>query len=111
MQLIKTIIRPQKLTEVQDALNELPVSGMTISEVLGRGRTPGVTTVYRGVAYVSRTRRQMQIEVIVADDVTDDAVRAILKAARTGRAGDGVIVVTPITDSYRIRTGDWEGTS
>jgi nitrogen regulatory protein P-II 1 len=108
MQLIKTIIRPHKLEEVQDALNQLPVSGMTISEVVGRGRTAGATTVYRGVEYVARTRPQMQIEVIVADDVTDDAVRAILKAARTGRAGDGLIVVTPITGSYRIRTGDWE---
>lgn len=108
MQLIKTIIRPQKLEEVQDALNRLPISGMTISEVVGRGQTPGATTIYRGVEYISRTRRQMQIEVIVADEVTDDAVRAILKAARTGRAGDGVIVVTPITGSYRIRTGDWE---
>ena len=108
MQLIKTIIRPQKLEEVQDALTRLPVSGMTISEVIGRGRTPGATRVYRGVAYVSRTRRQMQIEVIVPDEVTDDAVRAILTAARTGRAGDGVIVVTPISGSYRIRTGDWE---
>jgi nitrogen regulatory protein P-II 1 len=109
MQLIKTIIRPQKLAEVQDALNELPVSGMTISEVVGRGRTPGATTVYRGVEYVARTRRQMQIEVIVSDDVADDAVRAILKAARTGKAGDGLVVITPVTDSYRIRTGDWEG--
>jgi nitrogen regulatory protein P-II 1 len=108
MQLIKTIIRPQKLQEVQRALNQLPVSGMTISEVIGRGQTPGAAIVFRGVEYISRTQRQMQLEVIVADDVTDDAVRAILKAARTGRAGDGVIVVTPITDSYRIRTGDWE---
>jgi nitrogen regulatory protein P-II 1 len=108
MQLIKTIIRPQKLQEVQRALNQLPVSGMTISEVIGRGQSPGAAIVFRGVEYISRTQRQMQLEVIVADDVTDDAVRAILKAARTGRAGDGVIVVTPITDSYRIRTGDWE---
>jgi len=108
MQLIKTIIRPQKLGDVQDALNQLPVSGMTILEVVGRGRTPGVTTVYRGVEYISRTRRQMQIEVIVADEVTDDAVRAIRKAARTGRPGDGLIVITPIAASYRIRTGDWE---
>jgi nitrogen regulatory protein P-II 1 len=109
MQLIKTIIRPHKLEEVQDALNQLPVSGMTISEVVGRGRSPGVTTVVcRGVEYRSRTQRQLQLELIVADEVTDDAVRAILKAARTGRAGDGVIVVTPVTGSYRIRTGDWE---
>jgi nitrogen regulatory protein P-II 1 len=108
MQLIKTIIRPQKLQEVQHALNQLPVSGMTICEVIGRGQSPGATLVFRGVEYIARTRRQMQLEVIVADEVTDEAVRAILKAARTGRAGDGVIVVTPITDSYRIRTGDWE---
>ena len=108
MQLIKTIIRPQKLQEVQRALNQLPVSGMTISEVIGRGQTAGAPIVFRGVEYISRTQRQMQLEVIVADEVTDDAVRAILKAARTGRAGDGVVVVTPITDSYRIRTGDWE---
>lgn len=108
MQLIKTIIRPQKLGDVQDALNLLPVTGMTISEVVGRGRTPGATTVYRGVEYVARTRPQMQIEVIVPDDLADDTVRAILKAARTGKAGDGLVVITPVTDSYRIRTGDWE---
>jgi len=108
MQLIKTIIRPHKLEEVQNALNGLPISGMTISEVVGRGCSPGVETVYRGVQYISRTRRQMQIELIVSDDMIDDAVRAILQAARTGRAGDGLIVVTPVTESYRIRTGDWE---
>jgi nitrogen regulatory protein PII len=108
MQLIKTIIRPHKLEEVQHALNGLPISGMTISEVVGSGRSPGVATVYRGVQYVTRTRRQMQIEVIVSDELTDDTVRAILGAARTGSAGDGVIIVTPVTGSYRIRTGDWE---
>jgi nitrogen regulatory protein PII len=109
MQLIKTIIRPQKLEEVQEALNELRVSGMTISEVLGRGEGPGVTKVHRGVEYIDRMRRQTQIEFIVADDVAEDAVRAILKTARTGAVGDGVIVITPIAGSYHIRTGDWSG--
>ena len=88
MQLIKTIIRPHKLEEVQDALNQLPVSGMTISEVIGRGRTPGATTVYRGVEYVSRTRRQMQIEVIVADDV-GNAVWRVAAAAQHRGSGLG----------------------
>ena len=109
MQLIKTIFHPHKLEEVQHALNDLHVSSMTISEVIGNAEGTGVTKVYRGVAYVERTRRQIQIEFIVTDDATDDAVRAILKAARTGTADDGVIWITPMTGSYNIRTGNWAG--
>ena len=109
MQLIRTIVRPDKLEEVQKALEKIPVPGMTVMEVRGQGRAKGQTGFFRGVEHVISLLPKIQIEVLVDEDLVDDAVRAIMCAARTGEVGDGIVFVTPVSDSYRIRTGDWAG--
>ena len=109
MQLIKTIIRPDKVDDVKDALTRLHVSGMTVTEVRGHGSQKGHTTVYRGQEYQVSLLPKMQIETVVADHLVDDAVKAIMQAARTGEIGDGRVFVTDIKASYKIRTGEREG--
>src|SRR4051812_36246426 len=109
MQLIKTIIRPHKLEAVRDALSRLPVSGMTISEVLGKGAGRRQTQVYRGREYVVTFTPGMQVELVVSEDMAHETIGVIMAAARTGAAGDGIVYVTDVTDTYRIRTGDWQG--
>src|SRR5262245_41175109 len=109
MQLIRTIVRPDKLEDVQKALEKLPVPGMTVMEVRGQGRAEGQIGFFRGVEAVISLLPKTQIELLVNEDLVDAAVRAIMGAARTGTVGDGIVFVSPVSDSYRIRTGDWEG--
>jgi len=106
MKKIEAIIKPFKLDEVKERLRELGVSGMTVYEVKGFGRTGGKTEVYRGSAYVVDFVPKVRIEVAIKDSMTADVVEAITAAARTGKIGDGKIFVTPIDEAIRIRTGE-----
>lgn len=106
MKLLKAIIRPNKVDEVKDALAQLNISGMTVTEVRGHGKQKGHTAIYRGKEYNVSLLPKMQIEVVVANTVADDAIRAIVEAARTGEIGDGRVFVLPVEASYRIRTGE-----
>src|ERR671937_482460 len=106
MQLIKTIIRPNKVDDVKEALGQIKVSGMTVTEVRGHGKQKGHTAVYRGQEYNVSLLPKMQIEVVVPDSMADDAIKAIIEAARTGEIGDGRVFVLPVGESYRIRTGE-----
>ena len=106
MKLIKSIIRPNKVDDVKDALAKLNISGMTVTEVRGHGKQKGHTAVYRGKEYNVSLLPKMQVEVVVSDTIADDAIRAIVEAARTGEIGDGRVFVLPVERSYRIRTGE-----
>jgi len=106
VKLIKTIVRPSKLESVKNALAQLAVSGLTVTEVRGHGRQKGQTAVYRGQEYNVGLLPKIELEVVVLDEVVDAAVKAIMDAARTGEIGDGRVFVFPVTESYRIRTGD-----
>ena len=106
MKLLKAIIRPNKVDDVKDALAKLNLSGMTVTEVRGHGKQKGHTAIYRGKEYNVSLLPKMQIEVVVADAIADDAIRAIVEAARTGEIGDGRVFVLPVEASYRIRTGE-----
>ena len=108
MKLIKAIIRPNKVDDVRDALDTLNVSGMTITEVRGHGKQKGHTAMYRGKEYNVSLLPKMEVELVVPDEVVNDAVQAIMKAARTGEIGDGRVFVMPIGSSYKIRTGENE---
>jgi nitrogen regulatory protein PII len=108
MQLIKAIVRPDKVDDVKDALTKIHVSGMTVSEVRGHGKQKGHTAIYRGKEYQVTLLPKMQIETVVADEVVDAVVEAIIGAARTGEIGDGRVFVTPVSRSYKIRTGESE---
>jgi len=106
MKKIEAIIKPFKLDEVKEALQELGVQGMTVIEAKGYGRQKGHTELYRGAEYVVDFLPKIKIEVVVADDQLDPALEAIVGAARTGRIGDGKIFVSEVTDVLRIRTGE-----
>jgi nitrogen regulatory protein P-II 2 len=106
MKLIKAIIRPNKLEEVKDALTKLNIAGMTVTEVRGHGKQKGHTAVYRGKEYNVSLLPKMEIETVVSDGVVDEAIRAIIGAARTGEIGDGRVFVIPVEQAYRIRTGE-----
>jgi nitrogen regulatory protein P-II 1 len=106
MKRIEAIIKPYKLDEVKSRLRELGISGMTVSEVKGFGRTGGRTEVYRGSAYVVDFVPKMKVEVVIKDSLVHDVVEAITAAARTGKIGDGKIFVTTIDEAVRIRTGE-----
>jgi nitrogen regulatory protein P-II 1 len=106
MKKIEAIIKPHKLDEVKDRLRQLGISGMTVSEVKGFGRTGGKTEVYRGSSYVVDFVPKVRIEIVVKDGMLTDAVQAIASAAKTGKIGDGKIFVTPVDDALRIRTGE-----
>jgi len=106
MKLIKAIVRPNKVDDIKDALDKLHVSGMTVTEVRGHGRQKGHTAVYRGKEYNVSLLPKMEIEVVVADELVDDAIKAIMGAARTGEIGDGRVFVLPVEAGYRIRTGE-----
>ena len=108
MKLIKTIIRPNKVDEVRDALTALNISGMTVTEVRGHGKQKGHTAIYRGKEYNVSLLPKMEVEVVVADTLVDEAIKAIIQAARTGEIGDGRVFVLPVEQSYRIRTGETE---
>jgi nitrogen regulatory protein P-II 1 len=103
---IEAIIKPFKLDEVKDALNELGVKGMTISEVKGFGRQKGHTEIYRGAEYVIDFLPKIKIEVVVEKEMVSKVVEIIQKAARTGKIGDGKIFVLPVEEIIRIRTGE-----
>jgi len=108
MQLIKAIVRPNKLDEVKDALEKVGVAGMTVTEVRGHGQQKGHTAIYRGKEYNVSLLPKMQIETVVADGLVDAAIKAIVGAAKTGEIGDGRVFVTPVAASYKIRTGERE---
>jgi nitrogen regulatory protein P-II 1 len=106
MKKIEAVIKPFKLDEVKEALQELGVQGMTVLEAKGYGRQKGQTELYRGAEYVVDFLPKIKIEVVVADDQLDRAIEAITSAARTGRIGDGKIFVSDVLDVVRIRTGE-----
>ena len=106
MKKIEAIIKPFKLDEVRDRLREAGVSGMTVYEVKGFGRTGGKTEVYRGSAYAVDFVPKVRIEIVVPDGVAADIAAAISAVARTGKIGDGKIFVTPVEEAIRIRTGE-----
>jgi nitrogen regulatory protein P-II 1 len=103
---IEAIIRPFKLDEVKEALHEIGVSGITVTEAKGFGRQKGHTELYRGAEYVVDFLPKVKLEVVVADDQAERVVEAIAVAAQTGRIGDGKIFVTAIESALRIRTGE-----
>lgn len=106
MKLVTAIVKPFKLDEVREALAALGLSGLTVTDVKGFGRQKGHTEVYRGAEYVVDFLPKVKIEALVADDMADRAVEAIVDAARTGRIGDGKIFVTSVEQVVRIRTGE-----
>ena len=106
MKKIEAIIKPFKLDEVKEALHEAGVQGITMTEVKGFGRQRGHTELYRGAEYVVDFLPKIKLEIVVDDDIVDNAVDAILNTARTDRIGDGKIFVTSIDEVIRIRTGE-----
>ena len=106
MRLIKSIVRPNKVDEVREALERLNIAGMTVTDVRGHGRQKGHTAVYRGKEYAVSLLPKVEIEVVVSNDVVEEVIKAIIQAARTGEIGDGRVFVLPVEQSYRIRTGE-----
>jgi nitrogen regulatory protein P-II 1 len=106
MKKIEAIIKPFKLEEVKDALNEIGIQGLNVSEVKGFGRQKGHTEIYRGSEYTVDFLPKMKIETVVPDHQKDAAVAAIIRAAKTGKIGDGKVFITTIEEAYRIRTGE-----
>ncbi len=106
MKKIEAVIKPFKLEDVKSALSALGVAGMTVAEVKGFGRQKGHTEIYRGSEYVVDFLPKVKVEVVLADALVDSAVAAIVKAAKTGKIGDGKIFVSPVQDIVRIRTGE-----
>jgi nitrogen regulatory protein P-II 1 len=106
MKKIEAVIKPFKLDEVKEALHEVGVQGMTVTEVKGFGRQKGHTELYRGAEYVVDFLPKIKLEIAVADDLADKVVEAIAAAANTGRIGDGKIFVIPLEEAVRIRTGE-----
>jgi nitrogen regulatory protein P-II 1 len=106
MKKVEAIIKPFKLDEVREALSDIGVSGLTVTEVKGFGRQKGHTELYRGAEYVVDFLPKVKVEVIMADNLVDRAIEAIVKAARTGKIGDGKIFVTSVEQTVRIRTGE-----
>jgi len=106
MKLITSIIKPFKLDEVREALAEIGVTGLTVTEVKGFGRQKGHTELYRGAEYVVDFLPKVKVEVVVPNDRVETVTEAIVKAARTGKIGDGKIFVNPIEHAIRIRTGE-----
>jgi nitrogen regulatory protein P-II 1 len=106
MRKIEAIIKPFKLDEVRESLNEIGVSGLTITEVKGFGRQKGHTELYRGAEYVVDFLPKVKIEIVVAKKLVDSTIETIVKAARTGKIGDGKIFVTRVEQVVRVRTGE-----
>jgi nitrogen regulatory protein P-II 1 len=106
MKKVEAIIKPFKLDEVREALSELGVTGLTVTEVKGFGRQKGHTELYRGAEYVVDFLPKVKVEVIVGDALVERAIEAVVKAARTGKIGDGKIFVTNVEQVVRIRTGE-----
>jgi nitrogen regulatory protein P-II 1 len=106
MKKIEAIIKPFKLDDVKEALHEVGVQGMTVTEVRGFGRQKGHTELYRGAEYVVDFLPKVKLEVVVENGQVDDVIEAIQRAARTGRIGDGKIFVVPVENVIRVRTGE-----
>jgi nitrogen regulatory protein PII len=106
MKKIEAIIKPFKLDDVKEALNEIGIQGMTISEVKGYGRQKGHKEIYRGAEYVVDFIPKVKIELVIAADRVDEVAKAICEAANTGKLGDGKIFVTPVEHAIRVRTGE-----
>jgi nitrogen regulatory protein P-II 1 len=106
MKKVEAIIKPFKLDEVKDKLNELGIQGITVTEVKGFGRQKGHTELYRGAEYVVDFLPKIKMEIVLADSQIEDVINAIVKAGQTGRIGDGKIFVTNIEEAVRIRTGE-----
>jgi nitrogen regulatory protein P-II 1 len=106
MKKIEAIIKPFKLDDVREALSDIGVAGLTVSEAKGFGRQKGHTELYRGAEYVVDFLPKVKIEIIVSDDLLELAIDSIIKAARTGKIGDGKIFVMPVEQVVRIRTGE-----
>ncbi|MEP6670759.1 MAG: P-II family nitrogen regulator [Chthoniobacter sp.] len=104
MKKIEAIIKPFKLEEVKDALAEIGVEGMTVTEVKGFGRQKGHTEIYRGSEYTVDFLPKIKIEVVVTDAIVESAAAAIVKAAKTGKIGDGKVFISPVSEAVRIRT-------
>ncbi len=106
MKKIEAIVKPFKLDEVRESLSEVGITGLTVTEVKGFGRQKGHTELYRGAEYVVDFLPKSKVEVVIGDEMVDQAVEAIVKAARTGKIGDGKIFVMPVEQVIRIRTGE-----
>jgi len=106
MKKIEAIIKPFKLEEVKDALGEVGIQGMTVTEVKGFGRQKGHTEIYRGSEYTVDFLPKVKIELVLSDKLVETALAAIIKAARTGKIGDGKVFVSPMEQALRIRTGE-----
>ncbi|MEK6211659.1 MAG: P-II family nitrogen regulator [Pseudomonadota bacterium] len=106
MKKIEAVVKPFKLDEVREALSAIGVTGLTVTEVKGFGRQKGHTELYRGAEYVVDFLPKVKVEVVVPDTLTDQAIEAIVKSARTGKIGDGKIFVTTVEQVIRIRTGE-----
>ena len=106
MKLVTAIIKPHKVDETRQALNDVGVTGMTVTEVKGFGRQKGHTEMYRGAEYVVDFLPKSKIEIAISDDLVDACIDAISKAASTGKVGDGKIFITSLDDAIRVRTGE-----
>ncbi len=106
MKKIEAIIKPFKLDEVREALSDIGVTGLTVTEVKGFGRQKGHTELYRGAEYVVDFLPKVKLEIVIADSLLDRAMETIINAARTGKIGDGKIFVSPVEQVVRIRTGE-----
>ncbi|MEE9614056.1 MAG: P-II family nitrogen regulator [Thermodesulfobacteriota bacterium] len=106
MKKIEAIIKPFKLDEVKEALNEIGIQGITVSEVKGFGRQKGHTELYRGAEYVVDFLPKIKIEIVVKEEIVTKVVETIVETARTGRIGDGKVFVLPVDEAVRIRTGE-----
>ena len=106
MKKIEAIIKPFKLEEVKDALSDVGIEGMTVTEVKGFGRQKGHTEIYRGSEYTVDFLPKIKLELVISDEKLEEAVAAIVKAARTGKIGDGKVFVTNIEEAVRIRTDE-----
>ncbi|HXB59072.1 MAG TPA: P-II family nitrogen regulator [Candidatus Acidoferrales bacterium] len=106
MKKIEAIIKPFKLQEVKDALSEIGIHGMTVSEVKGFGRQKGHTEIYRGSEYTVDFLPKVKIESVLPDNLVNQAIETIIKAAKTGKIGDGKIFVSSVQEAHRIRTGE-----
>ena len=106
MKKIDAVVKPFKLDEVREALSDIGVSGLTVTEVKGFGRQKGHTELYRGAEYVVDFLPKVKIEIVVADNMVEQVIESIVKAARTGKIGDGKIFVTTVEQVVRIRTGE-----
>ncbi len=106
MKKIEAIIKPHKLEEVKEALNEIGIKGMTVTEVKGYGRQKGHKEIYRGAEYQVDFMPKVKIEIVIEKDQTDQVVETIVKSARTGKIGDGKIFILPVEEVIRIRTGE-----